>query len=62
MSITKPTDRMRAKIDSVCVAHEEWQRGSINEREYLRRADITEIRHVLGLMLAEMPPDPLMPG
>lgn len=28
----------------------------------LRRADITEIRHVLGRMLAEMPPDPLMPG
>lgn len=28
----------------------------------LRRADITEIRHLLGLMLAEMPPDPLMPG
>lgn len=28
----------------------------------LRRADITEIRHVLGKMLAEMPPDPLMPG
>lgn len=28
----------------------------------LRRADIIEIRHLLGLMLAEMPPDPLMPG
>ncbi len=28
----------------------------------LRRADVTEIRYVLGLMLAEMPPDPLMPG
>ncbi len=28
----------------------------------LRRADVTEIRHVLGKMQAEMPPDPLMPG
>lgn len=38
----------------------ELSRGGIVLR--LRRADITEIRHVLGRMLAEMPPDPLMPG
>lgn len=28
----------------------------------LRRADITELCHILGLMVADMPPDPLMPG
>lgn len=39
------TDGMRAKIDSILAAHVEWQRGAINEPEYLRRADITDAQH-----------------
>lgn len=44
-STRKMTDQMRAKTDSVLAAHIEWQRGSINEAEYLRRADITDAQH-----------------
>ena len=50
-------DDQRWEIPTVDI---ELSRGGIVLR--LRRADITEIRHVLGKMLAEMPPDPLMPG
>lgn len=39
------SDNMRAKTDSVLAAHVAWQAGEINEREYLRRADITDAQH-----------------
>lgn len=39
------SDAARAKVDSVLAAHIEWQRGAINEIEYLRRADITDAQH-----------------
>ena len=42
---TRMTDGMRAKTDTVLAAHIAWQRGEINEREYLRRADITDAQH-----------------
>lgn len=42
---TRMTPQMRAKVNTVCAAHYEWQRGAINKREYLRRADITDAQH-----------------
>lgn len=42
---TTMTDKMRSTVDSVLAAHIEWQRGAINEQEYLRRADLTAEQH-----------------
>lgn len=39
------TNQQRAKTDTVLEAHVEWQRGAINQTEYLRRADITDEQH-----------------
>jgi hypothetical protein len=39
------TAQQRAKVGSVLHAHHAWQRGEINEQEYLRRADILDEQH-----------------
>lgn len=44
-TMTKMPHRMQAKVNVIAAAHDEWQRGAINEGEYLRRADITDEQH-----------------